>query len=303
MSAKRIHAYILLTIVAIIWGVAASVIKFTQRGIPSLPFLTYRFAIAGVFALLFFFITKAKLPKKPGDLLELSFYGLLVSTVSLGLLFWGVQTTSIIEMNIITSVAPLITSIVGVKLLNEHVTKREKIGLSIALAGTLFTIFEPLVTNHGRGIHVVGNLLVFSYVLTNSFASLLGKKLLRKKVSATVMTNFGFIVGFVSIAAISIFQVGPTNLINSVTHLELKYHLGVLYMALISGTLGYTLVNKAQKSIEIGEVAVFSYLLPIFGIPTAVFWLGEKLVPGVVIGGIIIAIGVFIAETKKRRYN
>ncbi|MEK7525860.1 MAG: DMT family transporter [Patescibacteria group bacterium] len=303
MIARRLHAYILLVIVAVIWGVAASVIKFTQQGIPTLPFLTYRFGIAAFYALLFFFVTKSKLPNKLSDLWQLTIYGLLMSTVSLGLLFWGVQTTSIIEMNIITSVAPLITSIIGVKLLSEHITKREKVGLGIAMAGTLFTIFEPLVTNHGQGIHVVGNLLIFLYVLVNAFASLLGKRLLRKKISADVMTNFGFIVGFTSIAAISVYQLGSQSIINSVINLDFKYHLGVLYMALISGTLAYTLVNKAQKTIEIGEVAVFSYLLPIFGIPTAVLWLGEKITPGVIIGGMIIAIGVAIAETKKRRYN
>ncbi|NTV79075.1 MAG: EamA family transporter [Clostridiales bacterium] len=42
---------------------------------------------------------------------------------------------------------------------------------------------------------------------------------------------------------------------------------------------------------------------PIFAAPLAVIWLGEKITPVFIIGAIIIAVGVFIAEVKKKRYN
>ena len=74
-------------------------------------------------------------------------------------------------------------------------------------------------------------------------------------------------------------------------------------MALLSGSLAYYLSNKAQKSIEIGEASIFAYLYPIFSTPLAVIWLGEKITPMFTMGAVIIAIGVAIAEIKKRRYN
>src|SRR5689334_13430556 len=114
MSARRLHAYVLLLIVAVIWGIAASVIKFTEQGISALPFLTYRFGISAAIAGGFFAITRTKLPKNPMDILHLVVYGVLVSTIALGLLFLGLEHTSVIEMNLITATAPLITSIIGV---------------------------------------------------------------------------------------------------------------------------------------------------------------------------------------------
>ena len=72
-------------------------------------------------------------------------------------------------------------------------------------------------------------------------------------------------------------------------------------MAFLSGSLAYYLGNKAQKTIEIGDAAVFSYLYPIFSTPLAVLWLGEKITPMFIIGGIIITIGVVMAEIKKPR--
>ncbi|PJA42810.1 EamA family transporter, partial [Candidatus Woesebacteria bacterium CG_4_9_14_3_um_filter_39_10] len=43
MNPHRLKAYILLLIVAVIWGIAGPVIKFTLGGFPPLLFLTYRF--------------------------------------------------------------------------------------------------------------------------------------------------------------------------------------------------------------------------------------------------------------------
>lgn len=74
-------------------------------------------------------------------------------------------------------------------------------------------------------------------------------------------------------------------------------------MALLSGSLAYFLFNKAQKTIEIGEASLFAYLYPIFSTPLAVLWLGEKITPIFMVGAIIIALGVFVAEVKKNRYN
>ena len=74
-------------------------------------------------------------------------------------------------------------------------------------------------------------------------------------------------------------------------------------MAIISGTFAFWLSNKAQKSIEIGEQSLFSYLYPLFSLPLAVIWLGEKVTSMHIIGGVIIVIGVAIAEVKKKRYN
>ena len=71
-------------------------------------------------------------------------------------------------------------------------------------------------------------------------------------------------------------------------------------MALISGTLAYYLAILGNKSIEISEAAIFKYLQPLFGVPLAVYWLGEKITVYFVIGAVIITAGIVIAEIKKK---
>ncbi len=305
MNSARIKSYIMLLAVSAIWGIASPVIKFTLHGFSAPLFLSYRFAISTILAILIFIISGVHLPKDKGTVFMIFVYGFLNSVVSLGFLFFGMEDTSVLEAGLITMSSPLIVSTAGVYFLHEHITKREKIGMAIAILGTALTILGPLVTNGHSELKFTGNLMVFGYVISTLVTTLIVKNLLKKNVNPMAMTNISFIIGFICFTAYVIFsgQQPVSEILNTISNVNYKYHLGVIYMALISGTLAFYMSNKAQKSIEIGEQSLFAYLYPLFSLPLAVLWLGEKIMPIHIIGGIIIVIGVAIAEIKKRRYN
>jgi drug/metabolite transporter (DMT)-like permease len=303
MNPSRLKAYTLLFIVTIIWAVAGPVIKFTLEGVPTLLFLTYRFGLSAIVALIIFLITGFHFPKNPKTIFLLLIYSLFSSSISLGLLFFGLENTTVLDMSIITLMVPLLTSIAGAYFLKENITKREKIGMAIAFSGTIFTVLEPLILNGGNEIKFSGNLLIFLYLLVNILPTVLGKKLLKDGLAPSAITGYSFTIGFLSLLPILIWKTGISSSLTQIASLPIHYHLGVFFMAFISGSLAYYLFNKAQKSIEIGDASVFSYLNPIFAAPLAVFWLGEKITPMYIVGGLVIAIGVAIAEIKKRRYN
>ncbi|PIP57395.1 hypothetical protein COX03_03365, partial [Candidatus Woesebacteria bacterium CG22_combo_CG10-13_8_21_14_all_39_10] len=63
MNPHRLKAYILLLIVAVIWGIAGPVIKFTLGGFPPLLFLTYRFGLSTLVAVILFAFLGFHFPK------------------------------------------------------------------------------------------------------------------------------------------------------------------------------------------------------------------------------------------------
>lgn len=298
MEPHRLRAYIILLFVYALWGISTPVIKFTLGGIDPLLFLFYRFLISTIAAVPIFIFTGFHFPKENRTRLNLILYGFLASPIALGLLFFGMQTTTALDSTLITLAAPLLISAAGVVYLKEHVTKREKVGMAIAFVGTIFTVLEPLAQAGGDGTKLSGNLLVFLYLLVTIIPSIQAKVLLRDNVSPSLMTSLSFIVGLAVVAPFAFIFHGTSGLITTIVNLPLPYYLGILYMALISGTLCYTLANEAQKTIEVGEASVFSYLYPIFTTPLAVFWLGEKITYQLIIGAIVITIGVIIAEVK-----
>lgn len=299
----RVKSYIMLFFVSVIWGVATPIIKFTLEGFEPGIFLAYRFGLSTLAAALIFTFFGVHLPKDKNSLLLVFAYGFLNSVVSLGFLFFGMKNTTVLETGLITMASPLIVSSAGVYFLNEKLTKREKLGMAIAILGTLFTIIDPLINNGHGSLKFSGNILVFGYVLSTVVTSIIVKKLLKKDINPLTITNISFIIGFISFGIVTLINTPPVNLTTSILGTPFKYHLGVIYMALISGTLAFYLSNRAQKSIEIGEQSLFSYLYPVFSVPLAIFWLGEKVSPYFIFGAVIIIIGVVIAEVKKKRYN
>jgi drug/metabolite transporter (DMT)-like permease len=300
MNPSRLKAYILLTIVTIIWALAEPIIKFTLGGFTPLMFLTYRFGLASLVSIICFMIFGFKIPKDTKTRWEIALYGLVTSTFSLGLLFFGLQNTTVLDTLLITLMNPLLVSIAGVRFLQEHITVKEKIGMGIALIGTILTVVEPIIQNGSNLTKLSGNIMIFLYLIFAAIGVILGKKLLRKDVDPLTLTNTSFIIGFVSLLPFALPQILASRF-QILASPAPAYHLGVIYMAFLSGTLAYYLSNKAQKTIEVGEAAVFSYLYPIFAAPLAVLWLGEKITPLFIIGGVIIAIGVAVAEIKKKR--
>lgn len=300
MNYKKL-AFFLLFVVTLIWGFAAIVIKFTLGGISPLPFLTYRFLISFLAAILILAFTKNKYSYSIKTWFGIFVYSVLSTTFALGFLFVGLEKTTVLELSLIALIGPLVTSYAGVLFLKEHITKREKIGTLIAFLGTIFTIIEPIINSQDIFSSVSGNILLFTYLVGDVASIILLKKLVREKIPPLFLTNISFIIGFIVLLPISFIFLGVEKFISTLANLEFIYHFGVIYMALVSGTIAYALRAKAQKTLEVGQTAIFGYLTPILSMPLAVFFLGEKVTPMFLLGGIIVATGIFIAETKAKK--
>lgn len=297
----RFTAYLTLLVVSVIWGVAGPVIKFTLGDFPPLIFLTYRFALSSIVALIAFGMSRPRLPKQTGETLNVFIYGFLTSTVSLGLLFLGYDKTTALTGTLLSAVAPVFVAIAGGLFLHERITKLERVGLSIAFLGTLFTIMEPLLNGDGHTLttSIEGNLLIIASLLVGVVLSVQSKVLLRDHVDPGALAHTAFIIGLITILPITLWYYPAGEIISVIASASLSAHLGVWFMALISGTLAYILWHRGQRTIEISEATVFAYLYPIFATPLSVFWLGETITPGFIAGAAIIALGVAIAEHKK----
>lgn len=302
----RLRAYVYLTLTALIWGIAAVVIKLTLKGISPLPFLTYRFGASSLIGVVFLSRhrrTLINLFKNRDLLIAAIIYGLLISTLGLGFLFLGLNKTTVLDLSLIDLSGPLLVTLFGVIFLKEHFTKRNKIGTAITLFGSVLIVFGPQILEKRPDGVIIGNLFVFLYVLCDSASSVFLKKILREKFSPLFLINFSFIVGFLTILPVNFIKSSPVDLINIIKTLPIQYHLGVLFMALISGSLAFYLRALGQKTIEIGEAGLFTYLISVFSAPLAVLILNEKITFNLIIGAIIIVIGITIAETKKNLYN
>lgn len=290
MSARN-KAYINILAAVAIWGVAGVVIKSTLNYLDTITFLTFRFGLTSLVLVPFMLKKIPKLNKENWFILIIT--GLCSTTIQLLLLFWGFERTTAIEGTLISSMAPVFVALAGHHFLGDKITKKEQLGLFIALIGTLIVVGLPKnMTN------IWGNVLILIANLVWATEAILSKKLLRLNLEPFFMTTAFFLIGFISIL--------PIYLLSNhqpITNLPLMGWLGFFYMVFISGMLAYTLFYKGQKTIEASEANTLMYLQPIFATPIAYFWLKESIDFNFVLGSLIVATGVLIATLKLRRPN
>ena len=298
---ERIRSYIFLLIVAAIWGIAGPVIKYTLPDFTPMIFLTYRLFVSSILMLPIAWVLKPKFPTSRREIIMLSIAGLFGTTFNLGLLFYGLNLSNVLDATIIGNTSPIFVILGGVFFLREKVNKKELLGIIVTLLGTLIIIVQPLFDKGFVGTSsLLGNIFLTLANITWVVYIVITKTELRHKIDIFLITTYMFILGFITSLPFALFEAkGLNNLLLIVSLAPFKAHLGVWYLAVLSGSLGYFLYQEGQKKIEASEATLFGYLSPLFSTPLAVFWLKEKITTTFIIGTLITATGVFIAEYRR----
>lgn len=321
MPAKQKAVFALLTVSAI-WGIASVAIVYTLNYIPPISFLYIRFLIPAV--ILYFFVKKElknllhkvtlkKLLTKPFtkksavnyfkeevhsiyDVRSLFLMGVLGSTVNLGILFFAYQYVTAIEGAMIYSTAPIWVMLSGVIFLKEKVTKREVMGLFICILGFLLVvIFPAFQDSEGLSYSVLGNFLMVLATAGWVAYSVISKNVFNhgKKYSPQLITFFTFFSGAVTLAPFATYEIFTTQIDFSMALA------GILYMSIFSSFIAYWLFEYGVQQLNVGKASVFQYIQPVFTIPVAILILKESFSIWQLIGGLVIAIGIYFAESKR----
>ncbi|MBI2268542.1 MAG: EamA family transporter [Candidatus Blackburnbacteria bacterium] len=296
----RFAAYLFLLTASLIWGVAGPVIKYTLSYLPPFSFLFWRFLVTAVITLPFFLWYIKKHPISSKFIPRLVALGLLSTTINLSFVFLGFNKTTALQGTLITAMTPVFIAIGGVLFLRERVTRREQLGIALAIGGTIFTVVEPLLRNGFRGAidTTLGNLFLLGYNLSWMAYVLLSKHWQQEEIRPFHITSIAFFVGAITFLPLAFFE--TSGKIPRFDLLPLQAILGILYMAILSGFVGYLAYQIGLRKVEAGEADVFNYLHPVWAAAPSILWLGETTSPTFFVGAILIAIGVFIAQYRPR---
>lgn len=294
MDKKRKLAYLLLTLTMAIWGGAIVVIKHTLQFIDPLPFLFYRFWFTTLILFPPFYLYVKKHPLTSKSLPRLFLLGFLGTTVNLWLLFEGMKSTTAINVSLISVLCPIMIVVGGALFLKEKVTPIEKVGLLVAVLGTIITLYQHLSLEEGASQNSLwGIFLVFiSYFAWAAYTLLLKKD--SRQYHPLVITFFNFFSGLITITPIFLLSQSFESLLVQPEAIP-----GLVYIVLLSSLVAYFTYNWGVSLIEASEAALFEYTKPIFVAPLAILWLGETITPYFFLGLLLIAVGVLLAEYRK----
>lgn len=303
---SRWASYGFLLITTICWGAALIMVKPALEFTTPYRFLLYRYAIASLLSLGFIWHYWPKIQHKIQTLKTITLLELIGVTLTLALLYQGLDRTSAVEASLITTTVPVFITLGGIWLLRERQEKYEWFGLLLALAGTLLLTLWPAWSSPGLGqeLSVAGNLLIVGQNITTAAYFILAKKYYQTWPKLFV-ASISFLVGLASFAALSLSE-ASWNLGSLLQLIQLDWqHPAVgwasIYMAVFGSIIGLTAYIKGQSGVEASEASVFWYLEPLVYVPLGFWLLQEKIQPFQIIALLLILMGVATAEWQRQR--
>jgi len=307
----------------VIWAAAGPVIKLTLQTVPPFTFLFLRLLIVCTLILPYTIYLVRNSAIARSDYFKIILLGIFGQT-SLIFIFLGFKYTTALEATIIGMMGPILSVAAGHYLYKEKVGWHIKLGLLIALIGTIFVALEPYLESytitHEVRMRMLGNFYVILYSLsfllylvwskitlginsvnTKRTLKFIHIKPMKRHYSPLLLMSLTFYVGLASFIPLSILEIagyfGPVNFgINTLSILPV---MGILYMAVLSSIVAYYLFEWGLTKVEVKDTAILSYLQPVFTLPFAYMLLGEIPNRLMLIGAGVIALGVLIAEDRK----
>lgn len=291
---KSKQAVIALIVANVIWGAAAPIFKWSLQDIHPFTLAFLRFFIPIFFVVIF---APKKIPLRLKDFPLFVLAGLLGISVNISGFFLGIERTASINSPIISSSGPVFILLGSILFLKEKPSKRMLLGNVIGLTGVLLIILEPLIhTTHSASI--AGNLFLVLATL-GAVGGTLCIKSLTKRYDPLTIVFWTFFIGSITFFPAATGEIEKYGIAKQLLYPGI---VGVIFGALFSSFLAYSIYYFALKHMFASQTTVFTYTDPVVAVLVAAPLVHEYPTPLFVFGAFLVFFGIFVAE-KRLQYH
>jgi drug/metabolite transporter (DMT)-like permease len=298
----------LLLLMTIIWGTNYTVIKSAFKEIDPQAFNALRLIVASSVMLATMAISR-RMRWNPGevfftsepvtrhDWVALAALGLVGHCIYQYLFVGGVARTSIANSSLLLAASPVLITILGVGLHKlggpgERVTAMHWAGTLLSLAGIYIVVRSGGKT---AGQSFFGDLLMGGAVVCWSTYTIAARPLMERH-SPVGVTALSMAFGTLFYVPLALSAVRRANW----TMLSLQTWMALVYSAVLSICVAYVIWYMGVRELGTARTAVYSNLMPVVAMVTAVIWLREPVGFGKVAGAALVLAGVALTRVGKK---
>ena len=268
----------------VIWSSGFVVAKYGFESADSLYFLAIRLVLA---TLILFALTVAL--KQPVRISRSDFYASVLIGLSLhGLYLAGVWYA--IELHapaglssVVTSLQPVLVSLLAINLLGERLTKSQGIGLVLGIIGVVFVVLPKLSASDGFTAESLAFLIM---ALLGSTAATLLQKKIGHSIPLMIGTTIQFGAAAIVLLGVSL-ALGRTRFeLTTTAFWSMAW--AVLVTSIAAVLLLLWLLNRGTAA----KVSSLLYLVPPMAVLQALVLFGEKVNAQAIIGIVMTSLGV-----------
>lgn len=267
--------------------------RYTLDYVPSFTLLTIRL-VATALVLGFVLARAGRLRLARSEWRDAAALGLVGFVISLGAQFVGTHLAGAANGSLITSTSPAFIVLFAALLLKEPITLRKALAILLATAGVVVVIGPAELLRGNAGPALTGKLLLVVAGLTWGLYTVMGKRFSARH-GALATTAWASITGAVMNLPIAIVEPKLVPMADW----PLLAWIGIAYISLISTAVAFYLYNLGFELLDAGSAAVFFFAQPVVGSLLGWWLLDEPLGMGFFVGGVLIAIGVILANLQE----
>lgn len=271
----------------LIAGGTFPIAKVALNSIEPFTLALLRFGIASIALMLIVYATKRMRRIERRDWPRLIALGVLGVPLNQLLFLYGLQYTTPGRSALYYGATPMFVFLLALFFLKEKVTLLKVIGIIGSFVGV------AIILRGGRmdqGI-LFGDALVILAVIAWAGYTVAGKSILNKYGALTV-TAYALAIGTLIYLPLGIYSAVHFDY----TQVPLKAWLSLLYIAIFTSVIAYTIWFWALARMEASKLAIFQNLQPIIASILSVWMVGESFGFDFYLGGAMVIGGVFLTQ-------
>ena len=290
MSSRLVLATI--GLVAMLIGGNFSALKFALDHTTPFLLASMRTVIGGSFLIALALYRGETLPRRPDDLVRIFVVSFSITTVSSGLLVFGVNKVPAGVASLISSTMPLFTALLSLVLLDVVVVRMGVIGLVVGFIGTA-VLASPSLSG---GAELIGIASLVLSALAWAFGTVFMKWKDFSRVSPIMLVGVQLVMSAAVLVPFALLVEGTTE-----TDWSIGLLVPLLYAAIPANAVTFALLATVVKFATPTQAASTAYLIPVFGVFFGWLIRNETLGAAELVGGVLIVAGVYLLVNSTTR--
>jgi len=203
----------------------------------------------------------------------------------------GLARTSVANSSLMLAATPVVIALMSAALGQERIGRLHWLGAALSMGGIY------IVVGHGIGVDrttLTGDLMMFAGVCCWAIYTLGARRLMLRH-SPVGVTGFSMAIGTVIYVPVML----PNMLRTDWPAISAGTWVALVYSALFALCVAYTIWYMAVREIGSARTSVYSNLVPIVAMLTAVVFLGEELTAARMAGAGAVLVGVALTRVGK----
>ena len=268
----------------VIWSSGFVVARYAFKDADALYFLAIRLLLATAILLILTLVLRQPIRLSGQDLLASLVIGVALHGLYLAGVWYAIERGAPSGLSsVITSMQPIVVSLLAVRFLNEPLTKKQLGGLFCGLSGVILVVLPKLSKSGGFTVETLA--FLFLALAGSTIATLLQKKV-GHSIPLMIGTTYQFAIAGFGLLAISLIR-GKTRF--EVTHTSIW---AMTWAVLITSIAAVLLLLWQLNRGSAAKVSSLLYLVPPMAVLQAFLLFHEKASPQEILGIVMTAAGV-----------